>query len=273
MNIRLKVAFPALLVVVILLILGVIDYANTRAMQRTLQQISTQGMEHIALLNQARSELLETNIGANRLIASVATYDEARTKKETEAALVHADNGIQLLKNLGARSDIEPNEKLLISKIQDPLARYRKSIAQALEIAQSDPATGTGMMRAADKIFVELDSQLKSFLDAQKKEAEGMIEKANRDAASATITNIAIFLAAIGIAVAVTLYSARKITEPLLSAIATATSIASGNLANEIGRSGRDETADLMRALAACRTCPAEIAKTRLKGVETGEFC
>ena len=25
--------------------------------------------------------------------------------------------------------------------------------------------------------------------------------------------------------------------------------------------------------LAACRTCPAEIAKTRLKGVETGEFC
>ncbi len=250
MNIKAKVVLPALITLTILLLLGLFNYLSMSGMQRDLKQIAGQGMEHIATLNESRSELLETNARSNRLLASMTNLDEERIRKDTETILAHADKGIQLLKQMQQRSDLEAEEKQTLAALEEPLAKYRKNIAQAMDIAQSDIATGTGMMLAADKRFGEIDAKLKIFLAAQKQEADEFIAHAVARTQQTMLVSLIVFTLGFAVAIATSLILAGKITAPILAAMRAATSIASGNLTNRIDSSGTDETAQLTRALA-----------------------
>jgi methyl-accepting chemotaxis protein len=249
MNIKTKVLIPSIVAMAMMLVLGVVSYFGMRTMQQALEIIDTQGMQHIALLNDCRGELLKANVGAYRLFSSMANFDEARIKKDTAVILGHADGAIQLLKNMRERSDIEEDEKKELATFDEPLAKYRKNLAQAIDMAQSDIAAGTGMMQGADKRFVDIESKLDKMLEEQKKEADSMIATAIANASHAIFTNIVVFLIGLIGAIAISLTLASRIVAPMLDAIRTASSIAGGNLTNTIDSKSQDETGDLLRAL------------------------
>ena len=249
MNIKTKILIPSLVAMMMMLVLGIVSYLGMRNMQQTLDQVATKGMQHIAILSESRGELLEANLGAYRLFATMANFDEARIKRETAVVLGHADAAIQLLKKMHERSDIEADEKQELAAFEEPLAKYRKTIAQAIDMAESDLASGTGMMQAADKRFLNLNTELGKMLEEQKKEADNLIAAAVARASNAIAVDVLVFLIGLVAAIAISLVLARKIVAPLLDAIHTATSVAGGNLTNRIDTSGKDETGDLLRAL------------------------
>ena len=250
MNIRTKVAIPALITSVMLIIVGIVNISSARTMQSTLQDVVSKATEHITLLYDAQCALLEAGAGANGLLAMMANYDQARIKTETATVLGHIDKAAATLKKMQAKDDIENDERKVLASFEEPLAKYRKNVAQALDMAQSDVAAGSGMMQGAAKNFVTLDAQLKDFLAAQRKEASEIVDAARQQVDRAIATSVVLFVLALIAAVAVTLVLARKITAPMVAAIDTAKGIAGGNLTNRVDAEGSDETAELLRALA-----------------------
>ncbi|MCX7166858.1 MAG: methyl-accepting chemotaxis protein [Rhodocyclales bacterium] len=249
MNIKTKILIPSLVAVAMMLVLGIVSYFGMKSMQQALEVVATKGMQHTALLNDSRGELLQANVGVYRLFATMVNFDEARIKKDTAAILSHADGAIQLLKKLQERSDVEEDERKAFAALGEPLAKYRKNVAQAIDMAESDLASGTGMMQAADKRFVEIDGKLGRMIDEQKQEADKLIAAAVARASSAIAADIAVFLIGLAAAITISLLLAGRIVGPMLDAIRTATSIAGGNLTNAIDTQGQDETGDLLRAL------------------------
>lgn len=251
MNIKIKakILVPSLLAIVMMMVLGVVGHFSMRSMQQTLDLVANTGMQHTALLNKSRGELFSANVGAYRLFSWMETFDESRIVKDTESILSHADSAIKILKAMGERNDIEEDEKQALASLVEPLAKYRKSVAQAIDMAQSDVASGAGMMKAADKRFLEIDDKMDSMIQERKQKTDTMITSAMSRAASAATTNITVFLIGLIGAVTLSLLLSGRIVRSMLNAIRTATSIAGGNLTTVIDTSGHDETADLLRAL------------------------
>jgi methyl-accepting chemotaxis protein len=234
-----------------MLALGIASYFGMRSIQQTLERVANTGMQHTALLNGGRSELLAANVGAYRLFSSMANFDEARINKETATILQHADAALRLLKNMRERSDLDDDERTSLATLDEPLLKYRKNVAQAIDMAQSDIASGTGMMQAADKRFLEIDAKLDKLLALQKQDADAMIATAIARTEHATAINLGVFLFGLVSVVSISLLLAGKIVASLLDAIRTASAIAGGNLTTHIDAGARDETGDLLRALAA----------------------
>lgn len=251
MNIKTKILIPSLVAVAMLLLLGIVSYFGMKSLQTALDVVATKGMQHAALLNDSRSELLKANVGVYRLFASMANFDEARIKKDTATILAHADSAIQLLKKLRERSDVTAEEKTAFAALDEPLLKYRKNVAQAIDMAESDLASGTGMMQAADKRFVEIDGKLDKMLEQQRKETDTLIAAGTASASKSIAADIGVFLVGLFASVTIALLLAGKIVAPMLDAIRTASAIAGGNLTNRIETDARDETGDLLRALSA----------------------
>lgn len=254
MKIKSKILLPSLTTVAVMLIVGFVSFFGLKNSQQTLDEVANKGMQHIFILADARSEFLEANVGAYRLLATLANLDEARIKKEAALVLGHADKAIELIQAMQARDDLADTEKAYLAELNEPLAKYRKSVTQAIDMAESDLGLGTGMMQAADKRFVEINDRLGQFIGEQKKEADGLISTAISSASNAIGTNVALFFAGLVIAVVVSLVLAGKITTPLVAAVVVARSIADGNLTNRIDARAHDETGDLLRALDAMQS-------------------
>jgi methyl-accepting chemotaxis protein len=254
MKIRTKVFLPSLGSVAMLLLLGIVSIFGMRSLQQALDDVAHKGMAHTQSLNEARAKLLEANLSAYRLFATMENFDAARIQKETSATLGLADSAINSLSAMRERNDIEAEEKQALTSLTEPLAKYRKSVAQAIDMADSDLTAGTGMMHAADKRFLQINRELDKMIGQQKTKANTLFEAAAARGNRTVMTAITVFIIGLLSSTIVSILLASKIIGPLLEAIHTAKSIAGGDLTNRINTSRRDEAGDLLRALAEMQT-------------------
>ncbi|MDE2625090.1 MAG: methyl-accepting chemotaxis protein [Betaproteobacteria bacterium] len=251
MNIKKKILLSPLLSVALMLVLGLVSFMGMRSLQNALETITSRSMQHVLLLNESRDDLLEANIGVYRLFSTIGNFDAARIQAETAKIVGHADDAIKILKSLEARSDLGEEERKSLTALDPLLAKYRKSVAQSIDMAQSDLASGTGMMQAADKRFQEAAAQMDTLLASLRQKGQEAVESASSSARRSLTLSMVIFVAAVVATLAVAMVLSNRIVAPLLAAIRTATSIASGNLTNAVPKGGKDETGDLLRALSA----------------------
>ncbi len=249
MNIKKKILLPPLLSVLLMLVLGLVSFTGMRSLQNALETVTSRSLQHVLLLNESRDALLEANIGAYRLFSTIGGLDDARIQDETAKIIGHADVAIKILKDLQARADLGEEERKTLAALDPLLAKYRKNVAQAIDMAQSDLASGTGMMQAADKRFQEAAAQMDTLLTGLKQKGQEAVEAARSGARRALTLSMVIFVASVVATLAIALTLSNRILAPLLAAIRTATSIAAGNLTNAVPKGDRDETGDLLRAL------------------------
>ena len=274
MNIKTKILIPSVVAVVIMLLLGIVSYFGMRSMQQSLDTLVGQSIEHADMINDSRDRLLQANVGVYRLFTTMANFDEARIKKETATILDHADGALQLLKKIQQRSDLTDDEKKVLASIDEIVVKYRKNVVQAIDMAQSDLSSGTGMMQAADKRFLEIDDKLDKFMAGQAKETSELVARSKAEVSRAIAVNIGLFLVGLVATVVISLFFAGRIVAPILDAIRTASSIAGGNLTNSIETKGTDETGELLRGLAAMQDGLRQlIARIGTNARETAASC
>ena len=274
MNIKTKILTPSLVAVAMMLVLGCLTYLGTRHLQQTLDIISNKGIQQVNLLNGSLTELLEANVSAYRLLSTMANFDEGKIKKETAIVLAHADSAAEKLRQLRERSDISDQDKEKLTEFDAHLAKYRKSIAQAIDMASADISLATGMMQAADKRFLDIRDKLGQLVEEHEKDSNDTITSAIASANTTININIVVFFVGMIIAISVSLLLARRITAPLLSAIDTARSIADGKLTNVISPQADDETGDLLRALDSMQTNLRDLISQIITNAKiTGNSC
>ncbi|SMB29621.1 putative methyl-accepting chemotaxis protein [Sterolibacterium denitrificans] len=254
MSIKAKMFLLALGAVAMVLLLGISSLFGIRTLQQALDDVAVKGIGHSQALSEANSKLFAANLSAYRLFATMVNFDAARIQAETATVLGHADGAIKILKDMEERSDLQAEERQTLAELAEPLAQYRKLIAQAIDMAESDLPSGTGMMQAADKRFLKIKEELGKMIDDQKAESNALTVAATAAGDRSITTSAVVFLVSLIGCAAVSFILSGKIVGPLLDAIRTARSIAGGDLTNRIEISGKDETGDLLRALADMQT-------------------
>lgn len=250
MNIKTKILIPSLVAMLMMLVLGVVSYFSMKSMQQSLELVASRDVQLAAQLNRSRGELLEANVGAYRLFSTMANLDDARIKAKTAEVLAHAEMASQLITEINGRNDLNPTQKKNLLTIEEPLSKYRKSVIQAIDMGQMDAATGTGMMQAADKRFIQINETLDKMLGAQKKETDSLISREIARSSKSTLINAGLFLIGLIVVTAISLFLAGKIVHSIKNAIQTAQAIAGGKLTNRIDIEANDETGELLGALA-----------------------
>ncbi|KVD57754.1 methyl-accepting chemotaxis protein [Burkholderia ubonensis] len=122
---------------------------------------------------------------------------------------------------------------------------YRRGF-DAFKAAGFDPTAGDAAVAGVDREPAELlERAAKTIAD----ESAAVSERAGRDAQHATIASIVLMLVVLVVAMIGAFLFSRAILRPLDAAVACAKAVADGDLTHEFSVVGRDEIADLLRAL------------------------
>ena len=252
-TIRTRVIGAIAMVLTLLAMLGGAGMLGMLGMLRIHEQAQTfieQPHAAVTLLGQLRGELGQVRQHERDMIIHYEKQDEMiESKRRWDAAL---DASLALVQRFGQA--LPEADRPLAQQVAQQLQTYRKQfapVAQQLEDGGYDTATIASRsaeevvqpFAAAAQLMGQLDQRLATHVQAA-------VDEQGRTA-SRTKWLFALALAiAIGVVVPLTLLNMVSICRPLESARSLAQAIAGGDLSQHIQVQGRDEVADLQRALA-----------------------
>ncbi|MGU7775266.1 methyl-accepting chemotaxis protein [Burkholderia sp. MR1-5-21] len=127
---------------------------------------------------------------------------------------------------------------------------YRRGF-DAFKAAGFEPTAGDAAVAGVDREPAALlERAAKTIAD----ESAAVSEQASRDARHATVASLVLMVVVLGIAMIGAFLFSRSILRPLDAAVACAKAVADGDLTREVDASGRDEIAELLRALQTMQT-------------------
>ncbi|MDN7586656.1 methyl-accepting chemotaxis protein [Burkholderia seminalis] len=145
---------------------------------------------------------------------------------------------------------------------------YRRGF-DAFKAAGFDPSAGDAAVAGVDREPAALLEQAaKSIAD----ESAAVSAQASRDARRATAASLVLMLVVLGVAMVGAFLFSRAILRPLDRAVACAQAVAEGDLTRDVGAAGRDEIADLLRALQTMQTSLSSVVlevRTHAEAVAT----
>jgi methyl-accepting chemotaxis protein len=254
MKIRGKLLIAPGAAITFLLIFGVLSLIALSQVRGSLDDIYHQRFQYFKISANSLQDISTAHANVYRLFTWLGNYDEPKINKAAESIYKLIDSSAGELKALNMRADLSPEEHKHLEAILGHVAKYRKSVAQAIDLATVDPNMGMSAMQTADGAFQTLGAATSELIKLQDRLAQERHESATASYGRTLAFAVVILVAAIGAALVISLLMARAIVAPLHGAIASARDIAQGNLTNTIRPHGQDETGELLRAIADMQT-------------------
>ena len=198
----------------------------------------------------ASQEISQAHSGAYRLVMGFSDMGPDEVMAASAAQTKHVDAVIAKVKDFAARPQLVPEERARLAAVMPRLAAYREKMHAAVAAAVRGPAEGKAAMEQADAAFQDTIAAFNAMLDLERKMAADSSQQAGADFKTTIVAFIGIVLLAVAAALAIALAMGRALVRPLRAAGATAADIAGGDLTTAVAVRGKDETADLLRALA-----------------------
>jgi methyl-accepting chemotaxis protein-1 (serine sensor receptor) len=175
----------------------------------------------------------------------IASLDEAAVKQ----FIIDTGRKIENVSGEFSKMAQNPSLKVMTSTVLPIMARYKKAVSDAIDLASMDPNTGIAAMQSAtaeyDKLRAELAGTVKE-LDAQTAAAIHASKAANERILWLIYAVLPLALVLLGI---VSVLVARGVTRPLNQAVKFAQAVASGALDSKIEFDRSDEIGLLLAAL------------------------
>lgn len=250
MNIRQKFLLSPAVVLILMLILGVVGFIGLSTSKNSLDDVYNVRFQNFKSSSNALNNVGAAHASVYRLFTWLSNYDAAKIKSSTSDINKRIDAALDEIKALASNSQLSDEGQKNIADIQAELAKYRKQVAQAIDMAQIDPNMGITGMQSADKIFTGLQEKTQALVNEEEARAKSQFDAS----VTAYKLSITVFIALLAIAVIagsiLSIYMSNLIINPLKTGIASAQRIAQGNLTGKIYATQKDETGDLLKALA-----------------------
>jgi len=235
--------------IVFLLVLGITAYTVLMRQQSTLADLFEHRFGSYRTAASAVQDVGEVHAGVYRLFSIIGSLNDGRIKQSEDTLLGRIDNVSRQISGFAAQKDMDAQERRLAEGVVAKLAKYRKSVDLAIDLAAGDVNTGTAAMQTADADFQEIAKELAHLVDIETRLAQESYTAAKAAFASVTAALLAIVAAALVISIGIAVLMSRRIVRPLQAAIRVARRIAAGDLTAQLQIDGSDETAQLSRAL------------------------
>ncbi|HZX33438.1 MAG TPA: MCP four helix bundle domain-containing protein, partial [Rhodocyclaceae bacterium] len=250
MNIRTRTLLSPLIAVAAMLVLGAVAFLGMRTIQSSLHQLASVNMRKLTQINAAHTDLLAANGDVFRLFTYMSS-GIVEDKVRQQAAVIDARiEGTAGTFRTMAETALSDEEKRSIESILEGVAKYRKSIRNAVDMGIDDVTVGAGMAGGAGKVFDGVAAEIGKLAELQKTGAAAAM--ASTQASLSRILTIAVIVIVLSLIVSLVVAwrVSLGITRPLNRAVSAANAIAGGNLSTRIEATSEDEIGQLMIAMA-----------------------
>jgi len=235
--------------IIFLMVLGAMSYGALTHQHSTLVDLFGTRFGNYQLAANASQEISEVHSGVYRLFTWLGNLKEDKIKQITNEQTAKIDGVLKSITEFGARAELDAGERKVAEAVAKRLAKYRKDVEMAIDLSSVDINTGMAAMQTADSGFQEMIKEFKELVQIETRLARDSYDGASAIFSKVVMALLAILVIALVVSVGISIFMSRVIVRPLKNAIATAGRIAGGDLTSEITVVGRDETADLLRAL------------------------
>ena len=216
--------------------------AEVSAAQRAFQQA--------AALGEARTQVAAVHAGAYRVMAILASLDEAQVKAFDDSARQQLDAIGQSLAGMSRTESEGDGSRERLDALAAHLATYRTQVAKAIEMSSVDANMGVAAMKAADQGFARLTATMNEVVAGAEAASQLRQQDASRRAWWGAALSGLFAAVASAAALAVAWWMQRRLANDLIAAVDVSRCVAEGRLNVSVATDRTDEIGDLQRAQA-----------------------
>jgi methyl-accepting chemotaxis protein len=244
-----KVIVAPAVAMAFLLLLGLASYLALSRQQGALDDLRESDFVAYRTAAAGASDVTDVHSGVYRLFTWMGNMDDkkiAATRAGLKTKLEEVQKGLKKIEALPKTSD---EERKVLGKLSEHVAKYGKQVDAAIDLATVDVNTGMAAMQTADFTYQELRKEFVNQVAAVQVSAEENFATAQATGRNATLVSLAILVfALLGSALAAFLV-ARQIARPLNDAVLVAEALAKGDLTQKVEVRSKDEVGQLMAAM------------------------
>ncbi|WP_082497854.1 methyl-accepting chemotaxis protein [Pseudorhodoferax sp. Leaf267] len=243
------------------------------AQQRSNTALRTTYEDRLVPLGQISDLGRGTDSNRIAVLTALASPGADNFKRAADTLAAEQGTGDSLWKAYIA-SYLTPTEAELVKRLEPLRERYHREVQQPLIAAlrAQDAATVQTLFAASSTVGNALRTTLNDLEDLQLSVAKEEYEAATQRAARMLLIFAIVITLGVALAVGMGWMLARGLSRSMAQALGAAREIAGGNLAIEIPVQGRDEIAQVLRALADMRSSLATVVagvRSNAEGVAT----
>lgn len=249
MNLLKKILVAPALALFFMLVLSGVSYQSLTAQNRALDDLFNIRTEYLQLAAETKASVLDVHARSYRLMVWAEMLGQQKMENDSKALVGDVEKISVAFGAWSAKTDLTTSERELAQAIADRLGKYKKSIAQALDLASMDMNTGLAAMQTADDTFKQLSDLTAALVKVEETLGQEAFEAANAAYRQALTVLIVALLAAIVLAASLSFRLAHAIAGRVAQASEVARRIAEGDLATPVPTGGDDEVGQLLDAL------------------------
>ena len=233
-----------------LIALGATAFLMLKQQNDGLEALVTQRMARFEAAADAARDMGQVHSGVYRLMTWMSNYDEAKIQATATGLRRNLDEVAAALAKL-ASGDLAAEERRLVETVQPLLAKYRAGVDKGIELGTVDVSIGLMAMQTSDTQFQSIVRELDALVAVEQRLARESYDAAGAVYRRTLLVLGALVAGAVAAAVLIAWKMSRTIVRPLHTAIVAANRIAEGDLTVQLHPRGSDESAQLLRAVAA----------------------
>lgn len=233
------------LALVFLILFAVVAYRAASIDEVAMNEVFKKRFGFFQLIDQASGDVDTAHATAYRLVTNMGNYDAGKIKKTSQEVTSRIDRAEAGFKSLASqKSQLTERENKQLEEILSLLAKYRKFVVMALDLAKDDVNMGLASLQTADTAYLELRRSLDGLIGVEKALAQRRYDEATATFRSASLLATVVFLLAIVGATLTGGFVTRSVTRQLggepAYAVEAARRVAEGDLTVTIATKERD---------------------------------
>jgi methyl-accepting chemotaxis protein len=222
---------------------------------KLLDELTTTDVEKAATMAALGRAVPEASNLSNRTIALASNSDEPDAIKRLVADMDRRlGEAASLIERL-ASFDLVAGEKEIVASLAKSLKAYTDANHQVATMAAADAATAYMMSSNGEKFYAELQTQLDSLRDVERRNSVARHDASMAQAGAARFGMIALFIAAVVASILVTVALSRMISGSITRLTSSTIKLADGDLTVQVeGDERRDEIGTLAGAIGVFRS-------------------
>jgi methyl-accepting chemotaxis protein len=222
---------------------------------KLLDELTTTDVEKAATMAALGRAVPEASNLSNRTIALASNSDEPDAIKRLVADMDRRlGEAASLIERL-ATFDLVAGEKEIVASLAKSLKAYTDANHQVATMAAADAATAYMMSSNGEKFYAELQTQLDSLRDVERRNSVARHDASMAQAGAARFGMIALFIAAVVASILVTVALSRMISGSITRLTSSTIKLADGDLTVQVeGDERRDEIGTLAGAIGVFRS-------------------
>ncbi|MCK5295683.1 MAG: MCP four helix bundle domain-containing protein [Alphaproteobacteria bacterium] len=272
MSIIIKVSIAPVIAILFMTFIGFFSIGELNEQTSTIDNIYNVVAKKSSLSNQINEKATNINGDLFRMMTWSAMSDDTAKVNNIVSTIKTSSSEIETLFKELSNFSLNDEEKQYLTQAHEETTKYKKTVAEAVEMTQMDVDMGLMYTTTAEAEFVNVDALLKKLNELENKIGQESFDSSMESASNAKKMLIEIAAFAVLLLLAITIFIAKIISNPIRNLTVTMRELAGGNHDVEIPALGqKDEIGEMAAAVQVFKENAIKVKKMAAEQKEVEE--